>query len=235
MLASIDAKSALAGEGDKNAAGTLLLGFINDYAGSFHHFEAVELFADLAYSVGQFKTAAEYYQKMVASPWEEMKVYGTLRLAHATVGQGSFAEALAQYDQVAGYNATTPSQQAIVAEAKAGRARCLGETGKAAEGIVAVEEIIADNDPKTQKKLYAQAYNAQGVCYRKSNKNKDAILAFLHTHLIFNQDPDAHAESLFHLTQLWEAESKADRASGTKTLLQQKYAGTFWENKLRNQ
>ncbi len=235
MLASIDAKSALAGEGDKNAAGTLLLGFINDYAGSFHHFEAVELFADLAYSVGQFKTAAEYYQKMVASPWEEMKVYGTLRLAHATVGQGSFAEALAQYDQVAGYNATTPLQQAIVAEAKAGRARCLGETGKAAEGIVAVEEIIADNDPKTQKKLYAQAYNAQGVCYRKSNKNKDAILAFLHTHLIFNQDPDAHAESLFHLTQLWEAESKADRASGTKTLLQQKYAGTFWENKLRNQ
>jgi tetratricopeptide (TPR) repeat protein len=235
MLASIDAKSALAGEGDKNAAGTLLLGFINDYAGSFHHFEAVELFADLAYSVGQFKTAAEYYQKMVASPWEEMKVYGTLRLAHATVGLGSFAEALAQYDQVAGYNATTPLQQAIVAEAKAGRARCLGETGKAAEGIVAVEEIIADNDPKTQKKLYAQAYNAQGVCYRKSNKNKDAILAFLHTHLIFNQDPDAHAESLFHLTQLWEAESKADRASGTKTLLQQKYAGTFWENKLRNQ
>jgi hypothetical protein len=37
------------------------------------------------------------------------------------------------------------------------------------------------------------------------------------------------------LTQLWEAESKADRASSTKTLLQQKYAGTFWENKLRNQ
>ena len=235
MLASIDAKSALAGEGDKNAAGTLLIGFINDYANSFHHFEAVELFADLAYSVGQFKTAAEYYQKMVASPWEEMKVYGTLRLAHATVGQAAFAEALTQYDQVAGYNATTPTQQVIVAEAKAGRARCLGETGKAAEGIAAVEKIIADNDPKTQKKLYAQAYNAQGVCYRKSNQNKDAILAFLHTHLIFNQDPDAHAESLYHLTQLWEAESKADRASSTKTLLQQKYTGTFWENKLRNQ
>jgi len=235
MLASIDAKSALSGEGDKNAAGTLLIGFINDYANSFHHFEAVELFADLAYSVGQFETAAEYYQKMVASPWEEMKVHGTLRLAHATVGQGAFAEALTQYDQVAGYNATTPTQQVMVAEAKAGRARCLGETGKAAEGIAAVEKIIADNDPKTQKKLYAQAYNAQGVCYRKSNQNKDAILAFLHTHLIFNQDPDAHAESLYHLTQLWEAESKADRASSTKTLLQQKYAGTFWENKLRNQ
>ena len=37
MLASIDAKSALAGEGDKNAAGTLLIGFINDFALSLIH------------------------------------------------------------------------------------------------------------------------------------------------------------------------------------------------------
>lgn len=235
MLASIDAKSALAGEGDKIAAGTLLVGFVENYASSFHYYEAVELIADLLYSVGNFKNSAEYYQKLVDSPWDEMEMYGTLRLAHATVGQGLFADALSQYDQVVGSNATTPEQRAIVAEAQAGRARCLGETGKAAEGIAVVEKIIADNNPKTQKKLYAQAYNAQGVCYRKNNQNKDAILAFLHTHLIFNQDPDAHAESLYHLTQLWEEESKADRASGTKTLLQQKYAGTFWENKLRNQ
>lgn len=235
MLASIDAKSALAGEGDKNAAGTLLIGFINDYANSFHQFEAIELFADLAYSVGQFQTAGEYYQRMVDSPWLEMQNYGRLRLAHAMAGQGQFGQALTEYETVAQLDATTPELRAIVAEAQAGRARCLGETGKASEGITVIEKIIADNNPKTQKKLYAQAYNAQGVCYRKNNQNKDAILAFLHTHLIFNQDPDAHAESLYHLTQLWESESKADRASSTKTLLQQKYAGTFWENKLRNQ
>ena len=235
MLASIDAKSALTGDGDKNAAGTLLIGFINDYANSFHQFEAIELFADLAYSVGQFQTAGEYYQRMVDSPWPEMQNYGRLRLAHAMAGQGQFGQALTEYETVAQQDATTSELRAIVAEAQAGRARCLGETGKAAEGITAIEKIISDNNPKTQKKLYAQAYNAQGVCYRKNNQNKEAILAFLHTHLIFNQDPDAHAESLYHLTQLWEAESKADRASSTKTLLQQKYAGTFWENKLRNQ
>lgn len=235
MLASIDAKSALAGDGDKRAAGTSLVGFVNNYGSSFHYFEAVELIAHLLYSVGDFENSAVYYQKLVDSPWGEMTVYGTLRLGHATVGRGAFPEALAHYEKVAGFNATTPEQRAIVAEAQAGRARCLGETGKASEGLAAVEKIIKDNNPNTQKKLYGQAYNAQGVCYRKNNQNKDAILAFLHTHLIFNQDADAHAEALYHLTQLWEAESKADRASDTKTLLQQKYAGTFWENKLRNQ
>ncbi|MBK95019.1 MAG: hypothetical protein CMJ79_04805 [Planctomycetaceae bacterium] len=235
MLASIDAKSALAGEGDKNAAGTLLIGFITDYAESFHHYEAVELFADLAYSVGQFQTAAEYYQKLTESPWGDLINFGTLRLANATVGQGQYADALTKFEAVLQQQATTPEQQALQAEAQAGRARCLGETGKAAEGIAVVEKIIADNDPKTQKTLFAQAYNAQGVCYRASNQNKDAILAFLHTHLIFNQNADAHAESLYHLTQLWEAESKADRAASTKSLLREKYTGTFWEQKLRNQ
>ncbi len=235
MLASIDAKSALAGEGDKNAAGTLLVQFIGEYANSFHYYEAVELFADLAFSVGQFQTAGENYQKLANAPWPQMKVFGTLRLAHANVGQGQFDDALAKFEQVAGYNATTPEQQALVAEAQAGRARCLGETGKAQEGIAAVEKIITDNDPKTQKTLFAQAYNAQGVCYRSSSQNKDAILAFLHVHLIFNQNQDAHAEALYHLTQLWEAESKADRAASTKSLLREKYAGTFWEQKLRNQ
>ena len=38
MLASIDAKNALAGEGDKNAAGTLLIGFINDNADSYNYY-----------------------------------------------------------------------------------------------------------------------------------------------------------------------------------------------------
>ena len=172
---------------------------------------------------------------MVDSPWPEMKLYGTLRLASAKVGLESFADALTQFEQVANYNATTPEQQAIVAEAQAGRARCLGETGKPAEGIEIAEKIIAANDEKSQKKLFAQTYNALGVCYRKANQDKDAILAFLRTHVIFNQDPDAHAESLYHLTQLWEADGKADRASATKSLLREKYAGTFWDNKLRNQ
>ena len=107
------------------------------------------------------------------------------------------------------------------------------QTGKAAAGIALTDKLIKDNDPKTQKQLFAQAYNAQGVCYRSNKQPKDAILAFLHTHLIFNESADAHAESLYHLSQLWSEVSKADRAQDSKRLLREKYAGTFWEQKSR--
>jgi tetratricopeptide (TPR) repeat protein len=233
MLAAVDARSALAGDGDKNQAGNLLVAFIQQHADSFHYYEVVELFGDLAYAVGSFELAATQYTILTTSPWVELKIKGTLRLANSTVGTGDYAAALVMFEQVAAVPATTPLMQATVSEAQAGQARCLGETGKAVAGIALTDKLIKDNDPKTQKQLFAQAYNAQGVCYRNNKQPKDAILAFLHTHLIFNESADAHAEALYHLSQLWSEVSKADRAQASKRLLREKYAGTFWEQKAR--
>jgi len=235
MLAFIETRSALAGDGDKNSAGTLLVAFLKNHSDSYHYFEAVELFGDLAYVVGSFDMAAQQYTILSKSPWPGLQVRGTLRLANSTVGKGDYAAALGMFEKVAGISATTPELQLTVSEARAGQARCLGETGKPAEGIALANVLIKDNDPKTQKPLFAQAYNAQGICYRSSQKPKDAILAFLHTHLIFNESPDAHAEALFHLSQLWDEVNKADRAQDTKRLLREKYAGTYWEQKSRSE
>ena len=233
MLAAVDARSALAGDGDKNQAGNLLVAFLQQHTDSFHYYEVVELFGDLAYVVGSFDVAAKQYTILTTSPWPELEIKGTLRLANSTVGKGEFANALVMFEKVAAVQATTPLMQSTVSEAKAGQARCLGETGKPAAGIALTDKLIKDNDPKTQKQLFAQAYNAQGVCYRSNKQPKDAILAFLHTHLIFNESADAHAESLYHLSQLWSEVSKADRAQDSKRLLREKYAGTFWEQKSR--
>lgn len=233
MLAAIDAHSALAGDGDKIQAGSVLVTFLQQHADSYHYYKVVELFGDLAYAVGSFDKAAEQYTILTTSPWTALQIKGTLRLANSTVGKGEFANALVMFEKVAAVQATTPLMQLTVSEAKAGQARCLGETGKAVAGIALADKLIKDNDPKTQKQLFAQAYNAQGVCYRSNKQPKDAILAFLHTHLIFNESADAHAESLYHLSQLWNEVSKADRAQDSKRLLREKYAGTFWEQKSR--
>lgn len=233
MLAAIDAQSALAGDGDKIQAGSVLVTFLQQHADSYHYYKVVELFGDLAYAVGSFDKAAEQYTILTTSPWTALQIKGTLRLANSTVGKGEFANALVMFEKVAAVQATTPLMQLTVSEAKAGQARCLGETGKAVAGIALADKLIKDNDPKTQKQLFAQAYNAQGVCYRSNKQPKDAILAFLHTHLIFNESADAHAESLYHLSQLWNEVSKADRAQDSKRLLREKYAGTFWEQKSR--
>jgi tetratricopeptide (TPR) repeat protein len=233
MLAAVDARSALAGDGDKQQAGSALVEFLQQHADSYHYYEIVELFGDLAYAVGSFDVAVEQYTILTTAPWENLKIKGTLRLANSAVGKGDYAAALVMFEKVAAVSATTPEMQLTVSEAKAGQARCLGETGKAIAGIALTDKLIKDNDPKTHKQLFAQAYNAQGVCYRSNKQPKDAILAFLHTHLIFNESADAHAESLYHLSQLWSEVSKADRAQNSKRLLREKYAGTSWEQKSR--
>jgi len=233
MFAAVDAHVALAGDGDKFQAASVLKAFLEQHADSYHYYEVVELFGDLAYVVGSFDKAAEQYTILTKSPWLDLQIKGTLRLANSTVGKGDYAAALGMFEQVATVNATTPLMQLTVSEAKAGQAKCLGETGKAAAGIALTDKLIKDNDPKTQKQLFAQAYNAQGVCYRNNKQPKDAILAFLHTHLIFNESADAHAESLYHLSQLWSEVSKADRAQDSKNLLKERYGGTFWEQKSR--
>jgi tetratricopeptide (TPR) repeat protein len=233
MFAAVNARIALAGTGDKIQADKMLVVFLQEYADSYHYYEIVELYGDLAYAMGEFDKAANQYTILTKAPWEDLKIKGTLRLANSTVGKGDYAAALVMFEKVAAVTATTPLMQLTISEAKAGQARCLGETGEAEAGIALTNKLIKDNDPKTQKQLFAQAYNAQGVCYRRVKKPKEAILAFLHTHLIFNESADAHAESLYNLSELWSEVSKADRAQDSKRLLQFKYAGTFWEKKSR--
>jgi hypothetical protein len=77
----------------------------------------------------------------------------------------------------------------------------------------------------------ARAYNALGTAYAKASKKKEAILAFLHTDLLYFQDPDAHAEALYNLANLFQETNKSDRSLEARNTLKQRYAGSVWETK----
>ena len=76
--------------------------------------------------------------------------------------------------------------------------------------------------------LFARAYNALGRCYMKQNKPKDAVLALLHTDVLFYADADAHAEALYYLSKLWSDINKSDRAVAARSTLRERYAGSIW-------
>jgi tetratricopeptide (TPR) repeat protein len=226
------AKLAMSEGGDKAAAEAALKEFATKNKDNWHFYAAAELLGDVAASAGKYADAARYYGPVATTPWEETKARANVALARMLAAQGKYPEALEKYEAVEKDSSTadteTYKQQAIV-----GRAMCLAETGKPDEAIKLLTDakgVIATNDPKDAR-LMSRAYNALGSAYLKADKKKDAILAFLHTDLLYFQEADAHAEALYHLATLFNQVNKADRAIEASNTLKQRYAGSVWASK----
>jgi tetratricopeptide (TPR) repeat protein len=224
------ARAALRGAADKTQAARNLVDFVSKNSTSFHYFEAVQLIGDLAYVMGRYDVAADYYKQLAQAPWPEYQLKANVLAARALQAQEKFAEAQQLYDQVVNAQVDSASAAREKLFAQLGRAVCLAHQGRSEEARQLVEAIIRDNDPQDVE-LFARAYNALGVCYLKANQPKDALLAFLHTDLLFASESDAHAEALYYLSQLWTQVGRSDRGVAAQTLLKSRYAGSVWANK----
>ena len=100
----------------------------------------------------------------------------------------------------------------------------LAKSGKGAEGLKLVDSLIAELNP-TDVEMAAKIYNAQGASCEASGDSDGAILAYLHTHLMFSTQPDAHAQALSKLITLWEKVGKPDRAAQSRQEMKQRYPG----------
>ena len=91
-----------------------------------------------------------------------------------------------------------------------------------------VKDVTTHLAFRNTARMIARLYNALGRCYLKQNKPKDAVMAYLHTDVLFYADADAHAEALFHLSKLWSDINKSDRAVAARNTLRERYAGSVW-------
>jgi len=226
-IAYCKSKLALTEGRDKDEAIELLKGFIGQNRQTFHFYEGVELLGDLNFSKGEYGQAATFYGLLAQAPWPEYKMRATVMRARAMAAGGKYAEALPEFEQVLSSGLATPEAVQQKMHAMVGKAVCLAATGKHVEGIAVIEDLIAKNDPNDAT-LFGRAYNALGVCYLKTGKTKEALLAFLHTDVLFYRDAETHAEALYYLSDLWGKAGRSDRADRTRGLLRSQYAGTRW-------
>src|SRR4029079_9823362 len=145
----------------------------------------------------------------------------------ALIGEKQYDQALDKFKAVLGSGESTTEAVRQKNLATVGRAICLAETGKVDEAVTILKDLIDKNDPQDAV-LFARLYNALGRCYLKQNKPKDAVLAFLHTDMLYQADADAHAEALYYLSKHWTDINKADRANAAKNTLRERYAGSVW-------
>ena len=177
-------------------------------------------------AAGNYADAAKYYgpNGLAGAPWPDYQMRANNAGGRALIGEKQYDQALEKFKAVIGSELSTPEAKNL---AHVGRGVCLAETGKSEEAVTLLMDLINKNDPQDAA-LFARAYNALGRCYMKQNKLKDARMAFLHTDLLFYNDADAHAESLYYLSKIWASLDKADRAAAARNTLRERYAGSIW-------
>ncbi len=230
LRAAAEAGQALARGSGIREAGKLINDFVRRHPDSYRYYAAVESMGALLAAMGRHDLAEQQYAVLAKTPWPDYQLKAAVLVGQSQADQGEYAQAIARFDEALAIDATSSLADQYRLAARLGRAVCLAETGKAAEGIESVNRVIAAA-PAGNTELLAEAYNALGRCHLKAGEQKDALLAFLHVDLLYNGRPDAHAEALYYLSSLWETVGRGDEARQAKTTLAERYANSDWARK----
>lgn len=224
------ARLALAGAGDISAAGPQLRDFVQKNATSYHFLEATEVLGDLFTALDRHDLAQQQYEAMErGAPWNDVKMRARIAKGYSLRAQGKADLALKEFDgalALAGAE-KSPGLEAQRQAATLGKAACLADGQKHEEAVKLVETVIAGADPE-QAELHARAYNTLGTCLRKAGKNKEALLAFLHVDVLYPAIPQAHAEALHNLVELWPTAGNPQRAVQAQETLKSRYPNSPW-------
>ena len=224
-----EARLALAGNGEIKEAGKEMVGFVNAQRDSYHWLKANEIVGDLLVALRSYAAAQKYYATVGQAPWPDYKMRAGVALGRAQLAEGKTADAMKTFQSVAAMEGQGEQADYQKLAATLGQARCLAAEKKYDEAVKIAEEIIAKADPEATE-LNAEAYNTLGTALKKAGKTKDALLAFLHVDVLYFAVPEAHAEALANLAQLWKEVRKMDRAEQAEQTLVQRYKNSPWAN-----
>lgn len=196
--------------------------FVQSYPTSRHTVPAREGLAKLQVAAGDFKAAESNIADLAKLPGAAERA-AVLR-ARLLARRGSHAEAISELDRlIAGF----PDRSVRRREAKLAKAESLVglKNYKEAEGLV--REVI-QAAPAEDAAAQAAAYNVLGDCLRAANRPKDALLAYLHTDLLYAKDKEEHPRALFQIEKLFRQLKQDGRADEYAQRLRQEYPRSPW-------
>jgi len=224
------AKLALGGAGKIADAGRMMKSFIDANPKNYHYFEALEIVGDLLVAIRQYPQAMGYYARLDKAPWPDYKMRAGVATGRALLKQGNSEEAIAAFDNVIGDLAEGPLVETQRTRAVLGKASALNASKKPDEAIKIVEDVLKKTDPENAP-LMAQAYNVLGTAQRQAGHTKEALLAFLRVDVLYPAIPEAHAEALSNLVDLWGQVHQTERANQARSILEKQYKESSWAKK----
>lgn len=225
------ARLALGGSESIKEAGAKMRDFVTNNSSSYHHLEASEVVGDLMVALGAFAQAQKYYAQVGAAPFPDYKMRAGVLVGRAQLADKQIAEAKKSFQAVLAMPAIDDLAKSQQLAADLGLARCLAAEKQYEQAIKKVKDILGSADAE-QAELHARAYNTLGTARRMANQKKEALMAFLHVDVLYYTAPEAHAEALFNLAELWSELNKEERARRARTILRQQYKNSPWTKKL---
>ena len=189
------AQLTASGDVRPDEARSQLAKFLQSYPNSFHYYKACEMYGNLCVLEGKFDVAQKCYAKLSQAPWPDYQIRAAVALGRAYLAEGKAAAAEKAFDDALGNLAPGPLADLQRISAQIGKARCMILAGRADEALKSLNETIDKLDDRNPE-INALAYNAQGRGIRKAGQPDKAVLAFLRVHLLYDLQPDAHAEAL---------------------------------------
>jgi tetratricopeptide (TPR) repeat protein len=217
----------LSGEVDLVVAGKVMAGFLKDYPNSFHYYKACEAMGDLCVAAGSFAKAQENYSKLNQAPWPDYQIRAQVALGRSYLAQNNASAAGKAFDEALANGASGDLAAAQRTAAQIGKARCMVLNDNPEGALRSLNEIIEKLDDHNPE-ISAMAYNAQGTALRKAGKPDKAVLSFLRVHLMYNLQPDIHAEAVANLERLFTDTHKPKHAKEMRAILDQRYSKSHW-------
>ena len=223
------ALNALRGKGDAANASKLLLSWASENRSSHLFYTASEKLGELAMASGA-PDAERYFGVLAAAPFVEFKIKGNYLSGKALLTNKKPTEAKAKFAAVTQIQVADPVSLKFKKLASLGTIQCDAAEGKTTQAIEAIEKMVDEGD-STDAELFSELFNTLGGILQAAGKNEEAVLSYLKTDLLYASEPDAHAEALFHLTQLWPLIGENQRATEAKSRLSKLYPTSLWLKK----
>jgi tetratricopeptide (TPR) repeat protein len=196
--------------------------FVQAYPNGRHIVSAREDLAKLQVNAGDFKAAEANIAELARLPAASQRA-AVLR-ARLLARRGSHAEAVTELDRQI---AAMPDRSIQQREARLAKAESLVGLKKFKEAEGLVRKVI-QAAPAEDAAAQAAAYNTLGDCLRAADRPKEALLAYLHTDLLYAKDKEEHPRALYQIEKLFRHLKQDGRADEYAQRLRQEYPRSPW-------